>query len=49
MNLLKDIPPGTEKEVNLIIEIPKGCRNKYEYDKENKIFALDRVLYSPFH
>lgn len=49
MNLLKDVPPGTEEEINLIIEIPKGCQNKYEYDKKRKMFALDRVLYSPFH
>ena len=49
MNILKDIPPGSEEEVNVIIEIPKGKQNKYEYDKEHKIFALDRVLYSPFH
>lgn len=49
MNLLKDIPPGSEDEVNIIIEIPKGKQNKYEYDKGHKIFALDRVLYSPFH
>src|SRR3989338_4963644 len=41
MNILKDIPPGNENEINLIIEIPKGMQNKYEYDKEHKIFALD--------
>ena len=49
MNILKDIPPGNENEINLIIEIPKGMQNKYEYDKEHKIFALDSVLYYPFH
>ena len=49
MNILKDIPPGTAEEMNVIIEIPKGRQNKYEYDKKNKIFSLDRVLYSPFH
>ena len=27
--------------------MPKGSRNKYEYDKEREAFMLDRVLYSP--
>lgn len=49
MNLLKDIPAGSAEEMNVIIEIPKGKQNKYEYDKKNKMFTLDRVLYSPFH
>ncbi len=49
MNLLKDIPAGTQEEMNVIIEIPKGKQNKYEYDKEHQLFALDRVLYTQFH
>ncbi|AER40333.1 MAG: inorganic diphosphatase [Flavobacteriales bacterium] len=28
------------------IEIPKGSRNKYEFDKKNNSIRLDRVLYS---
>lgn len=32
-----------------IIEIPKGSRNKYEYDKETGKIRLDRVLFSPMH
>jgi inorganic pyrophosphatase len=35
--------------VTAIIEIPKGSRNKYEYDAELGVFALDRVLSSPMH
>ncbi len=35
--------------VNVIIEIPKGSRNKYEFDKERKIFKLDRMLFSSMH
>lgn len=31
------------------IEIPRGSRNKYEYDEEQRIFKLDRVLYSSVH
>ncbi|MFD2169122.1 inorganic diphosphatase [Tumebacillus lipolyticus] len=35
--------------VNALIEIPTGSQNKYEYDKENNRFMLDRVLFSPMH
>ncbi|TCP54673.1 inorganic pyrophosphatase [Tumebacillus sp. BK434] len=35
--------------VNAFIEIPTGSQNKYEYDKENNRFMLDRVLFSPMH
>lgn len=35
--------------VSVMIEIPKGSRNKYEYDEEKKVFRLDRVLFSPVH
>jgi len=51
MNLWKDIPIGSSAPeiVYAVIEIPKGSRNKYEYDKDKEAFALDRVLYSPFH
>lgn len=32
--------------INVLIEIPAGSKNKYEYDKDLQAFALDRVLYS---
>ncbi|WP_185851580.1 inorganic diphosphatase [Blattabacterium cuenoti] len=32
---------------DVLIEIPKGSRNKYEFDKKNNLIRLDRVLYSP--
>ena len=32
--------------VNVLIEIPAGSKNKYEFDKELNAFALDRVLYA---
>ncbi|MGI5916266.1 MAG: inorganic diphosphatase [Anaerolineae bacterium] len=35
--------------VRAIIEIPRGSRNKYEYDHERKQIYLDRVLYSSVH
>lgn len=32
--------------VNVLIEIPAGSKNKYEFDKDLQAFALDRVLYA---
>jgi len=32
--------------VNVLIEIPGGSKNKYEFDKDINAFALDRVLYA---
>ncbi|WP_185877376.1 inorganic diphosphatase [Blattabacterium cuenoti] len=34
---------------DVLIEIPRGSRNKYEFDKKNKLIRLDRVLYSPIN
>ena len=33
-------------DVEAVIEIPKGGRNKYEYDPERKVIFLDRRLFS---
>lgn len=33
--------------VNVVIEIPAGSTNKYEFDEKKGIIKLDRVLYSP--
>ena len=46
MNLLHDIAPGSSEKMNVIIEIPKDSKNKYEIDKETGIIALDRVLHT---
>lgn len=46
MNLLHDIAPGTRDEMNVIIEIPKFSKNKYEIDKGTGLIALDRVMHS---
>lgn len=35
--------------IEVRIEIPRGSRNKYEYDEKEGIFRLDRVLYSSVH
>jgi len=46
MNLLHDIKPGSRDVMNVIVEIPKFSKNKYEIDKETGIIALDRVMHS---
>ena len=49
-----DIPPRDEKTglVNVVIDTPKGSRNKLKYDEELGIFRLSRILplghYFPF-
>jgi len=46
-----DLPIGEQapEQVPVVVEIPKGTRNKIEYDPKQGIFRLDRVLYSPLH
>lgn len=46
MNLLHDVPAGTAEQMNVIIEIPKFSKNKYEIDKETGLIALDRVMHT---
>jgi inorganic pyrophosphatase len=38
-----------EELVSAFIEIPRGSRNKYEFDEEAGVWRLDRVLYSSVH
>ena len=33
----------------VIVEVPKGSKNKYELDKETGLLKLDRVLHSAVH
>ncbi len=35
--------------VEIVVEIPRGSRNKYEYDEEAGVYRLDRVLASAVH
>src|ERR1700761_3350197 len=46
-----DLDPGSACPdiVRMVVEIPKGSSNKYEYSGELGAFWLDRVLYSPVH
>jgi inorganic pyrophosphatase len=45
-NLWHDLEPGTKDEMTVIIEIPKGSKNKYEIDKKTGLIALDRAMHT---
>lgn len=46
MNLWHDVELGekTPEQFNVIIEIPKGSKNKYEIDKKTGLIKLDRAM-----
>ena len=48
MNIWHDISEERikAKSFEALIEIPKGCKVKYELDKETGLLKLDRVLYT---
>lgn len=46
MNLWHDIDPGEAEKMNVIVEIHRGAKNKYEIDKETGLIALDRVMHT---
>lgn len=48
MNIWHDISQSRIKtdDFEALIEIPKGCKEKYELDKETGMLRLDRVLYT---
>ena len=40
---------GGSDFVEVLVEIPRGSRNKYEYDSARRLLRLDRVLHSSVH
>jgi inorganic pyrophosphatase len=40
------LPPtdGDDKTIQVVIETPKGCRNKYAFDEDERVFMLKKVL-----
>ncbi len=46
IDLSKIAPEPKPGLLNVLIEIPGGSHNKYEFDKEMGVLALDRVLFS---
>ena len=51
MNIWHDIDEKriSKNRFTAVVEIPKGCKNKYELDKETGLLKLDRVLYTSTH
>jgi len=35
-----------DEVLDIVVEIPKGSRNKYEYDHETGAIVLDRMLFT---
>ena len=50
-NIWHDINPRriSKDKFMAVIEIPAGCKNKYEMDKDTGLLRLDRVLYTSTH
>ncbi|MBX4187831.1 MAG: inorganic diphosphatase [Candidatus Doudnabacteria bacterium] len=42
---IKDLPFGEIEKFNVVIEIPQGSQDKYEYDEKLDVIKLDRVLF----
>ena len=40
---------SVQRSFPVVIEVPKGSKNKYELDKETGLLRLDRVLFSAVH
>lgn len=51
MNIWHDINPKrvTPESFTVLVEIPKGCKIKYELDKETGLLSVDRILYTSTH
>lgn len=49
MNLLREVSTGADvpNEINVAVSIPRGSKNKYEFDEEAGFMRLDRVLRAP--
>jgi len=50
-NRFMHVEPGPDvpSVINVIVEIPKGRRSKFEVDKKTGLLKLDRYLYSSAH
>jgi inorganic pyrophosphatase len=46
MKILQQLPPFDPKSgnLNVVIDTPKGCRNKYAYDFKRKTYVLKTML-----
>ncbi len=46
INLYHEIPAGDAEAFHVVVDLPKGSSNKFEYDEDGGYFKLDRVLHS---
>ncbi|MDW7695724.1 inorganic diphosphatase [Flammeovirgaceae bacterium SG7u.111] len=46
---MSKVPKEESLEFDVLIEIPKGSRNKYEYDPEKRLIRYDRMIFSSMH
>lgn len=46
MNYWHDVETKRNGNINVIVEIPRGSKNKYEIDKETGLIALDRAAHT---
>ena len=52
MHLVNDIPTFVDEKkgyFNVVIDVPRGSNNKYEYDHHLGCFRLDRVIHSSMY
>ncbi|MEA2312962.1 MAG: inorganic pyrophosphatase [Solirubrobacteraceae bacterium] len=42
-------PMASEQPLHCLVEVPKGSRNKYEWDERLQAIKLDRFLFSSVH
>ena len=45
-HFISKIPSGSPRQINVVIEIPKGSNIKYEIDKDSGILFVDRKLFT---
>lgn len=45
INLYHEIEAGSPDEFMMVVDLPRGSSNKYEYDEEGGYFKLDRVVH----
>jgi inorganic pyrophosphatase len=44
-----DVGDPMGETVPVVIEVPKGCKTKYELDKKSGLIKVDRILFSSVH
>ncbi|MEN9557689.1 MAG: hypothetical protein RL141_58 [Candidatus Parcubacteria bacterium] len=45
INLYHEVPAGAPDAFHVVVDLPKGSSNKFEYSEDGGYFLLDRVLH----